>query len=158
MGQYSALVAAGSLALADAVRLVRLRGDLMQASGAGRPGAMAALIGLDDARLPDVLAAGPLVGILTVANRNSPGQVVLSGERPAVEAAVAAAKEAARVEPSSCPSRSPPIPRSWPTRPPGWRTPWPGRVRRPASAAPLQRRGGPDRGPARPPARSSWST
>jgi [acyl-carrier-protein] S-malonyltransferase len=94
MGQYSALVAAGSLALADAVRLVRLRGDLMQASGAGRPGAMAALIGLDDARLPDVLAAGTVAGILTVANRNSPGQVVLSGERPAVEAAFAAAKAA----------------------------------------------------------------
>jgi [acyl-carrier-protein] S-malonyltransferase len=94
MGQYSALVAAGSLALADAVRLVRLRGDLMQSSGAGRPGAMAALIGLDDARLPEVVAAGSAAGILTVANRNSPGQVVLSGERQAVEAAVAAAKAA----------------------------------------------------------------
>ncbi len=94
MGQYSALVAAGALSLADAVRLVRLRGDLMQASGAGRPGAMAALIGLDDARLPEVVAAGSEAGILAVANRNSPGQVVLSGERPAVEAAVAAAKAA----------------------------------------------------------------
>ncbi len=94
MGQYSALVAAGSLTLADAVRLVRIRGDLMQASGAGRPGAMAALIGLDDARLPEVVAAGATTGIVTVANRNSPGQVVLSGERPAVEAALAAAKAA----------------------------------------------------------------
>jgi len=94
MGQYSALVAAGSLTLTDAVRLVRLRGELMQASGAGRPGAMAALIGLDDARLPDVVATGSAGGILTVANRNSPGQVVLSGERPAVEAAIGAAKEA----------------------------------------------------------------
>jgi [acyl-carrier-protein] S-malonyltransferase len=94
MGQYSALVAAGALPLADAVRLVRLRGDLMQASGAGRPGAMAAVIGLDDARLPDVVAAGSAAGILTVANRNSPGQVVLSGERAAVDAAVAAAKDA----------------------------------------------------------------
>jgi [acyl-carrier-protein] S-malonyltransferase len=94
MGQYSALVAAGALSLADAVRLVRLRGDLMQASGAGRPGAMAALIGLDDARLPEVVAAGSVAGILTVANRNSPGQVVLSGERRAVEAGVAAARAA----------------------------------------------------------------
>ncbi len=94
MGQYSALVAAGSLTLADAVRLVRIRGDLMQASGAGRPGAMAALIGLDDARLTEVVAAGATTGIVTVANRNSPGQVVLSGERPAVEAALAAAKAA----------------------------------------------------------------
>ena len=94
MGQYSALVAAGSLALADAVRLVRVRGELMQASGAGRLGAMAALIGLDDARLPEVVAAGAAEGILTVANRNSPGQVVLSGERTAVDAATLAARAA----------------------------------------------------------------
>jgi len=94
MGQYSALVAAGALPLADAIRLVRERGERMQASGAGRPGAMAAVIGLDDARLPEVVAAGAAHGIITVANRNSPGQVVLSGERPAVEAAVAAAKAA----------------------------------------------------------------
>ena len=66
----------------------------MQSSGTGRPGAMAALIGLDEARLPDVVAAGSAAGILTVANRNSPGQIVLSGERPAVEAAIHAAKEA----------------------------------------------------------------
>ena len=56
MGQYSALVAAGALDLADAVRLVRRRGELMQASGAGREGRMAAIIGLDDARLPDLVA------------------------------------------------------------------------------------------------------
>jgi [acyl-carrier-protein] S-malonyltransferase len=52
MGQYSALVAAGALDLGDGIRLVRERGRLMQASGQGRDGAMAALIGLDDARLP----------------------------------------------------------------------------------------------------------
>ena len=56
MGQYSALVAAGALDLADAVRLVRRRGELMQGSGAGREGRMAAIIGLDDARLPDLVA------------------------------------------------------------------------------------------------------
>jgi [acyl-carrier-protein] S-malonyltransferase len=94
MGQYSALVAAGAVSLADAIRLVRERGERMQASGAGRSGAMAAVIGLDDARLPDVVAAGAAHGIITVANRNSPGQVVLSGERPAVEAAMVAAKAA----------------------------------------------------------------
>ena len=55
MGQYSALVAAGALELADAVRLVRERGRLMQASGAGREGRMAALIGLDDAQLPELV-------------------------------------------------------------------------------------------------------
>ncbi|MFO1540187.1 MAG: ACP S-malonyltransferase [Chloroflexota bacterium] len=89
MGQYSAMVAAGVLELADALRLVRERGRLMQAA---RDGAMAAVIGLDDARLPELEAAGAAAGIFTIANRNSPGQVVVSGERAAVEAAAEAAK------------------------------------------------------------------
>jgi [acyl-carrier-protein] S-malonyltransferase len=93
MGQYSALVASGVISLADAVRLVRERGRQMQASGQGRTGAMAALIGLDDARLPELLAIGAPYGSLTVANRNAPGQVVISGDKAAVEAAVAAAKD-----------------------------------------------------------------
>jgi len=92
MGQYTALVAAGALDLADAVRLVRTRGELMQASGAGREGRMAAIIGLDDARLPELVAEASAHGIFGVANRNSPGQVVVSGERPAVEAALVIAK------------------------------------------------------------------
>jgi [acyl-carrier-protein] S-malonyltransferase len=86
MGQYSALVAAGALSLEDAVRLVRERGRLMQASGEGRDGAMAALIGLDDARLPELVAEASRHGVFVVANRNAPGQVVVSGERPAIEA------------------------------------------------------------------------
>ncbi len=90
MGQYSAMVAAGVLDLGDALRLVRERGRLMQASSAD--GAMAAVIGLPDDRLEDLVAAGSSYGILTVANRNSPGQVVISGQRAAVEAAVSAAK------------------------------------------------------------------
>ncbi len=93
MGQYTALVAAGALDLADAVRLVRERGIRMQASGAGREGRMAALIGLDDARLPELLERAGASGIVGVANRNSPGQVVLSGERAAIEAALPIAKE-----------------------------------------------------------------
>lgn len=93
MGQYSALVAAGVLSLEDGVRLVRRRGELMQASGQGRDGAMAALIGLDDARLPELVAAAGAHGTFVVANRNSPGQVVVSGERPAIEAGAALAKE-----------------------------------------------------------------
>jgi [acyl-carrier-protein] S-malonyltransferase len=93
MGQYSALVAAGSISLADAVRLVRERGRQMQASGQGRTGAMAAIIGLDDARIPELLALGTPHGSLTVANRNAPGQVVISGDKAAVEAAVAGSKE-----------------------------------------------------------------
>ena len=86
MGQYSALVAAGALSIEDGVRLVRERGRLMQASGQGRDGAMAALIGLDDARLPELVAAAAGNGIFVVANRNAPGQVVVSGVRAAVEA------------------------------------------------------------------------
>ena len=93
MGQYTALVAAGALDLADAVRLVRIRGQRMQASGAGREGRMAAVIGLDDARLPELVAQASAHGVFGVANRNSPGQVVVSGERAAVEASLAIAKE-----------------------------------------------------------------
>ncbi len=93
MGQYSALVAAGALDLADAVRLVRERGIQMQRSGGGREGRMAAIIGLDDARLPELIVAGQLHGIFGIANRNSPGQVVVSGDRAAVEASLGIAKE-----------------------------------------------------------------
>ncbi|MGZ6272961.1 MAG: ACP S-malonyltransferase [Candidatus Limnocylindrales bacterium] len=93
MGQYSAMVAAGAISLGDAVRLVRERGMQMQASGRGRAGAMAAIIGLDDARLPELIALGSPYGSLTVANRNAPGQVVISGDRAAVEAAVAGVKD-----------------------------------------------------------------
>jgi [acyl-carrier-protein] S-malonyltransferase len=90
MGQYSAMVAAGVIDLADGIRLVRERGRLMQASS--DDGAMAAVIGLDDSRLAELEAAGAAAGIFTIANRNSPGQVVVSGERRAVEAAAEAAR------------------------------------------------------------------
>ncbi len=93
MGQYSALVAAGSISLADGLRLVRERGRLMQSSGEGRPGAMAAIIGLDEEQLPTLLERAAGHGTLTLANRNAPGQVVVSGERPAVEAAADIAKD-----------------------------------------------------------------
>ena len=93
MGQYSALVAAGALSLDDGVRLVRRRGELMQASGQGTDGAMAALIGLDDARLPELVEAASTHGTFVVANRNAPGQVVVSGERAAIEAGATIAKD-----------------------------------------------------------------
>jgi [acyl-carrier-protein] S-malonyltransferase len=86
MGQYTAMVAAGALGLADAVRLVRVRGRLMQSSGQGRDGAMAAIIGLDDANLAELVEGAGAHGVFVVANRNAPGQVVVSGERPAIEA------------------------------------------------------------------------
>ena len=93
MGQYSALVAAGALSLADGVRLVRERGLQMQRSGAGRDGRMAAIIGLEDGRLPELLVAARLHGTFGIANRNSPGQVVVSGEKAAVEASLGIARQ-----------------------------------------------------------------
>jgi [acyl-carrier-protein] S-malonyltransferase len=86
MGQYSAFVAAGVISLADGVRLVRERGRQMQASGTGRDGAMAAIIGLDDGHLPELVERASAHGTFGVANRNAPGQVVVSGERAAIEA------------------------------------------------------------------------
>ena len=92
MGQYTALVVAGALSLDDGIRLVHERGRLMQASGQGRDGAMAAIIGLDDARLPELVEGATAHGVFVVANRNAPGQVVVSGERPAIEAGAELAK------------------------------------------------------------------
>jgi len=93
MGQYSALVAAGSLSLADGLRLVRERGVRMQASAAGRAGAMAAIIGLDDERLAELIGRASESGLFEIANRNAPGQVVVSGDRAAVEASLPIARE-----------------------------------------------------------------
>ena len=93
MGQYSAMVAAGVIGLADGLRLVRDRGRHMQASGEGRNGAMAAIIGLDDAALPELVARASALGTFGVANRNAPGQVVVSGERAAIEAGAEIARE-----------------------------------------------------------------
>jgi [acyl-carrier-protein] S-malonyltransferase len=93
MGQYSALVAAEVISLGDGIRLVRERGRLMQASGSGRDGAMAAILGLDDAALPALVQRASAHGTFGVANRNAPGQTVVSGERAAIEAAAEIAKE-----------------------------------------------------------------
>jgi [acyl-carrier-protein] S-malonyltransferase len=92
MGQYSAMVAAGALEFADGVRLVRERGIQMQASGAGRDGAMAAILGLADEAIPALVTQASAHGVFAVANRNSPGQVVVSGERAAIDAAAEIAK------------------------------------------------------------------
>jgi [acyl-carrier-protein] S-malonyltransferase len=95
MGQYSAMVGAEVISLADGIRLVRERGRLMQASGSGRDGAigaMAAILGLEDAALPELVAQASRHGVFAVANRNAPGQVVVSGERAAVDAAAEIAK------------------------------------------------------------------
>ena len=93
-GQYAAAVAAGALSIGDAVKLARIRGDLMQTSGGGRLGAMAAILGLPESEESRIVAEGAARGVLVLANRNSPGQIVLSGEVAAIEHAVAAAAAA----------------------------------------------------------------
>jgi [acyl-carrier-protein] S-malonyltransferase len=93
MGQYSALVAAGTLSLSDGIRLVRARGRLMQASSRESDGAMAAILGLDDERLPELVERASHFGTFGVANRNAPGQVVVSGVRPAIDATGDIARE-----------------------------------------------------------------
>jgi [acyl-carrier-protein] S-malonyltransferase len=92
MGQYSAIVASSAVSLPDGVRLVRERGLRMQASGSGREGAMAAILGLDDAALPLLVEQASAHGTIAVANRNSPGQIVVSGEKAAIEAAAEIAR------------------------------------------------------------------
>lgn len=96
LGEFSAYVAAGALSFADAVRTVRRRGELMFGSGTARPGTMAAVLGLDDATAEAVCrrAAEESGAIVVPANYNSPGQLVISGDAEAVEAAERLAKEA----------------------------------------------------------------
>ncbi|HET9233005.1 MAG TPA: ACP S-malonyltransferase, partial [Candidatus Eisenbacteria bacterium] len=91
LGEYSAYVAAGSLSLADAARLVRRRGELMYDAGLERPGTMAAVLGLD-AEVVAALTSEITEGVVAPANFNSPGQVVVSGDPAAVEAMMALAR------------------------------------------------------------------
>ena len=84
LGEFSALVAAGALSFEDGLRLVSLRAQAMQECCEMQPGAMAAIIGLPDARIEEVCAGIP--GVVP-ANYNSPGQVVISGEEAAVDKA-----------------------------------------------------------------------
>jgi [acyl-carrier-protein] S-malonyltransferase len=91
LGEYSALVAAGALRFADAVRLVRRRGEFMQEAVPVGTGAMAALLGVELATAEQVCAEAAQGEVVGVANINSPGQIVIAGHRTAVERAVAAA-------------------------------------------------------------------
>ncbi len=96
MGEYSAYAAVGALSFADGLRLVRERGRLMKKAGDMSPGSMAAFIKLDDEVVADICqkVTDSGVGLLQVANYNSPGQVVVSGENEAVEKGIELAKEA----------------------------------------------------------------
>ncbi len=93
LGEYSALVAAGAISFADAVKLVRLRGELMQKAGEENKGTMAAIIGMDTLAIIDVCRDASEAGIVQVANFNSPGQIVISGSVEGVHRAMVLAKE-----------------------------------------------------------------
>ncbi|HJZ98608.1 MAG TPA: ACP S-malonyltransferase [Candidatus Solibacter sp.] len=94
LGEYSALVAAGSLAFADAVRLVRKRGQYMQEAVPAGVGAMAALLRLPEGKLDGVLAEAGQGEVVAAANLNSPDQAVIAGHAGAVNRAIELAKAA----------------------------------------------------------------
>ncbi|MDQ0326576.1 [acyl-carrier-protein] S-malonyltransferase [Rhodopseudomonas julia] len=92
LGEYSALAAAGSLSIADAARLLRIRGDSMQAAVPVGEGAMAAILGLDIEAVREIANEAAQGDVCEAANDNAPGQVVVSGTKAAVERAAEIAK------------------------------------------------------------------
>ena len=90
VGEYAALAAAGATDDREAIRLVRLRGEVMAAAASERPGAMAAVLGLEDALVEELCAR---IGNVWPANYNCPGQIVVSGERSGVDRLIEAANE-----------------------------------------------------------------
>ena len=95
LGELSALTASGALSFSDGVKLVRRRGELMKRAGELNPGGMAAILNLDIPALDQVCAQASKDGeVVQVANDNCPGQVVISGHKPALERAMEGAKAA----------------------------------------------------------------
>ncbi|MFV2029938.1 ACP S-malonyltransferase [Neisseria sp. S1] len=94
LGEYTALVVAGALKFEDAVKLVRLRAELMQSAVPARVGAMAAILGLEDEQVKNICVQAAQNEVVEAVNFNSPGQVVIAGHTAAVERAIALAKEA----------------------------------------------------------------
>lgn len=93
LGEYTALVCSGSLGFADAIRLVSERGKLMQQAVPAGSGAMAAVLGLDDDIVRSVCAEAAQGAVVEAVNFNSPGQVVVAGDKAAVERATLIAKD-----------------------------------------------------------------
>lgn len=94
LGEYSALVCAGALTFAEGVRLVKLRGEAMQAAVPVGEGAMAAILGLDDEAVEQACARAADGDVVAAVNYNAPGQVVIAGSKAAVDRAIAACQEA----------------------------------------------------------------
>jgi len=94
LGEYSALVAADAVDFADAVRLVRKRGELMEAAVPAGQGGMAAVLGLDEAQISAVCQEASSAGVVEPANFNAPGQIVIAGAASGIEKAIEFAKQA----------------------------------------------------------------
>ncbi len=93
LGEYSAAVSAGAMDFADALRVVKVRGEEMSRAGEQAPGAMAAVMGATDEQVRMICEGASSAGVVVPANLNSPGQVVLSGGREAIDLAVDVARE-----------------------------------------------------------------
>src|SRR5256884_2552954 len=104
LGEFTALVAADVIDFENALLLVRERGRLMKENGTERPGGMLAVLGLEREAVEAVVAEAAASGVITVANANSPGQIVLSGEAAALDRAaeLARARGAAQIGRASC--------------------------------------------------------
>jgi len=92
LGEYSALAAAGTLAIGDAARLLRLRGDSMQEAVPAGEGAMAAILAAEEEVIDEITAEASAAGTIQLANDNAPGQIVVSGAAAAVDMAIEGAK------------------------------------------------------------------
>ena len=108
LGEYTALVAAKSLNYFEAVKLVRKRAELMQSAVPSGTGAMAAILGLDDEKVIEICTQSNILGVVEAVNFNSPGQVVIAGEKEAIKSACESMKGAgakrALILPVSVPS------------------------------------------------------
>jgi len=93
LGEYSALVAAEALSFEDGLKLVRLRGELMQYAGEMNKGTMAAIVGLEPDAIEKVCSEASAAGVVQAANYNSPGQIVISGSVDGVRKAMELAKQ-----------------------------------------------------------------
>jgi [acyl-carrier-protein] S-malonyltransferase len=92
LGEYSALAAAGTLSIADAARLLRLRGDSMQGAVPAGEGAMAAILNAEEEVVNEIVAEAAASGVIQLANDNAPGQIVVSGAAAAVDHAMDSAR------------------------------------------------------------------
>lgn len=93
LGEYSALASAGAISVADCARVLRVRGNAMQAAVPAGEGAMAALLGASPEQAAELCAIGAKAGVCEIANDNAPGQIVISGGKAAIDLACENAKE-----------------------------------------------------------------